>query len=151
MATWGDQWVGYDDSETLKMKMDFANKHCLGGTMVWAVDLDTTYTLAGAVAGKNVTDISPDSNIVYPDGDIWKQDPPQIVCAPPCTFVLPPYPLPTPLEVDWPPILTSVLSSSNGVTYSSVMTISIPAFTISSLDMWPVTVTSSDTDVVTFT
>ncbi|RDW86123.1 uncharacterized protein DSM5745_02765 [Aspergillus mulundensis] len=35
-----DQWVAYDDAETLKMKLDFANKRCLGGTMVWAADLD---------------------------------------------------------------------------------------------------------------
>lgn len=29
-----DQWVSYDDAETLKMKVDYANAHCLGGTMV---------------------------------------------------------------------------------------------------------------------
>ncbi|RMZ76859.1 hypothetical protein DV738_g4696, partial [Chaetothyriales sp. CBS 135597] len=34
----GDQWVSYDDAETLKMKKDLANKLCLGGTMVWALD-----------------------------------------------------------------------------------------------------------------
>jgi chitinase len=39
--TWdSDQWVSYDDEETLKMKLDYANKLCLGGTMVWALDLD---------------------------------------------------------------------------------------------------------------
>lgn len=26
-----DQWVSYDDDETFKMKVDFANKRCLGG------------------------------------------------------------------------------------------------------------------------
>jgi chitinase len=35
-----DQWVSYDDEETLKMKLDYANKLCLGGTMIWALDLD---------------------------------------------------------------------------------------------------------------
>lgn len=35
-----DQWVSYDDDETFKMKMDYANGLCLGGTMVWALDLD---------------------------------------------------------------------------------------------------------------
>jgi chitinase len=39
--TWdSDQWVSYDDEETLKMKREYANKLCLGGTMVWALDLD---------------------------------------------------------------------------------------------------------------
>ncbi|EDP48562.1 class V chitinase, putative [Aspergillus fumigatus A1163] len=39
--TWdNNQWVSYDDADTLKIKMDFANKLGLGGTMVWALDLD---------------------------------------------------------------------------------------------------------------
>ncbi|KAM7213471.1 Glycoside hydrolase superfamily [Rhypophila decipiens] len=41
IVTWGgNQWVSYDDVETLKTKMDYANRRCLGGTMVWAIDLD---------------------------------------------------------------------------------------------------------------
>ncbi|KAL4969965.1 glycoside hydrolase superfamily [Aspergillus stella-maris] len=35
-----DQWVAFDDTAALKSKLDFANRRCLGGTMVWAVDLD---------------------------------------------------------------------------------------------------------------
>ncbi|KAF4552683.1 putative glycosyl hydrolases family 18 protein 1 [Elsinoe fawcettii] len=50
-VTWGsDQWVSYDDTETLAMKIDYANKHCLGGTMVWAVSLDTRGGAAGALS-----------------------------------------------------------------------------------------------------
>ncbi|KAK4096330.1 glycoside hydrolase family 18 protein [Parathielavia hyrcaniae] len=41
IVTWdSDQWVSWDDAETLKVKQDFANQRCLGGTMVWAIDLD---------------------------------------------------------------------------------------------------------------
>ncbi|KAE8352807.1 glycoside hydrolase superfamily [Aspergillus coremiiformis] len=41
IATWNtNQWVSWDDVETLKLKIDYANKRCLGGTMVWAIDLD---------------------------------------------------------------------------------------------------------------
>lgn len=29
-----DQWVSYDNSKTLKKKMDYANGKCLGGVMV---------------------------------------------------------------------------------------------------------------------
>ncbi|KAL1961763.1 hypothetical protein VTN77DRAFT_1089 [Rasamsonia byssochlamydoides] len=36
-----NQLVSYDDAYTLGLKLDYANKHCLGGTMVWAVSLDT--------------------------------------------------------------------------------------------------------------
>ncbi|KAF2994459.1 hypothetical protein E8E14_002478 [Neopestalotiopsis sp. 37M] len=43
--TWdSDQWVSYDDDETLALKKDYANSHCLGGTMVWALDLDDPST-----------------------------------------------------------------------------------------------------------
>ncbi|KAK2927002.1 hypothetical protein FoTM2_012176 [Fusarium oxysporum f. sp. vasinfectum] len=41
IVTWdSNQWVSWDDAKTLKMKLDYANEHCLGGTMVWAIDLD---------------------------------------------------------------------------------------------------------------
>ncbi|KAK1978685.1 hypothetical protein LZ30DRAFT_598587, partial [Colletotrichum cereale] len=33
-----DQWVSYDDAETLIMKKSFANSRCLGGSMIWALD-----------------------------------------------------------------------------------------------------------------
>ncbi|KAH8899991.1 glycoside hydrolase [Thozetella sp. PMI_491] len=37
--TWdSNQWVSYDDKDTFKQKVDFANSRCLGGMMVWAVD-----------------------------------------------------------------------------------------------------------------
>ncbi|KAL4879023.1 hypothetical protein BJY04DRAFT_229519 [Aspergillus karnatakaensis] len=42
-ATWdSDQWVSYDDGETVQMKIAAANKLCLGGVLIWAVDLDGT-------------------------------------------------------------------------------------------------------------
>lgn len=32
-----DQWVSYDDEETIKQKIEFANKLGLGGLLIWAV------------------------------------------------------------------------------------------------------------------
>ncbi|KAK4154117.1 glycoside hydrolase superfamily [Chaetomidium leptoderma] len=41
IVTWdSNQWVSYDDAVTLKKKLDYANLRCLGGTMIWAIDLD---------------------------------------------------------------------------------------------------------------
>ncbi|KAI0159376.1 family 18 glycosyl hydrolase [Pestalotiopsis sp. NC0098] len=38
-VTWdSNQWVSYDDDDTFDQKRNFANKRCLGGTMVWAMD-----------------------------------------------------------------------------------------------------------------
>ncbi|KAG2419068.1 hypothetical protein HFD88_002172 [Aspergillus terreus] len=58
IATWDkDQWVSWDDKETLKLKVDYANRRCLGGVMVWAVDLDdgTLIDALGQAMGKNKT------------------------------------------------------------------------------------------------
>lgn len=47
-----NQWVSYDDEDTFKMKIDFANKLGLGGLMVWAVSTDDTeWTATRALTG----------------------------------------------------------------------------------------------------
>jgi hypothetical protein len=38
---WQDQWIGYDDEETVAMKKQFANNMCFGGTMAWSVDFNS--------------------------------------------------------------------------------------------------------------
>lgn len=42
--------VSYDDEETLTMKKNFANQLCLGGTMVWALDLHDPKTSKSLLA-----------------------------------------------------------------------------------------------------
>lgn len=38
-ATWGDdQWMGYDDADTLALKLTWADGLCLGGAVFWALD-----------------------------------------------------------------------------------------------------------------
>lgn len=37
---WDDQWIGYDDEETVAMKKAFANNLGFGGTMAWSVDFN---------------------------------------------------------------------------------------------------------------
>ncbi|KAH7146903.1 hypothetical protein B0J13DRAFT_664619 [Dactylonectria estremocensis] len=42
-VTWnGDQWVSYDDEDTIAQKIEFANNLGLGGLLIWAIDLDNT-------------------------------------------------------------------------------------------------------------
>ncbi|TEA14839.1 Oviduct-specific glycoprotein [Colletotrichum sidae] len=36
-----DQWIGYDDEETIALKKKFANNYCFGGTMAWSVDFNS--------------------------------------------------------------------------------------------------------------
>lgn len=33
-----DQWVGYDDEETLEIKRNWAKENCMRGTMIWSID-----------------------------------------------------------------------------------------------------------------
>ncbi|KAL8750834.1 MAG: hypothetical protein Q9199_006817 [Rusavskia elegans] len=40
-VSWDDQWIGYDDDETLGMKTDWAAENCFGGTTLWSLDLDS--------------------------------------------------------------------------------------------------------------
>jgi chitinase len=40
-VTWEDQWIGYDDDETIAMKVAVANDYCMGGTMVRVPNLSS--------------------------------------------------------------------------------------------------------------
>ncbi|EJT79718.1 hypothetical protein GGTG_04802 [Gaeumannomyces tritici R3-111a-1] len=59
VASWGNQWVSYDDEETFKLKSEYAQSMCLGGLMVWAISHDTKdakYSKALAkVANRKIT------------------------------------------------------------------------------------------------
>lgn len=49
------QWVSYDNNVTMKQKIDWANDHCLGGVMIWALDQDTyDWQALTALLGKPV-------------------------------------------------------------------------------------------------
>jgi chitinase len=78
IATWNkDQWVSWDDMETLKLKLDYANKRCLGGTMVWAVDLDdgTLIEALGKVMDKDKRWVGDGKLVVTPCfGSNWPME-----------------------------------------------------------------------------
>ncbi|KAI4265433.1 MAG: hypothetical protein L6R38_009429 [Xanthoria sp. 2 TBL-2021] len=40
-VSWDNQWIGYDDDETLGMKTDWAADNCFGGTTLWSLDMDS--------------------------------------------------------------------------------------------------------------
>lgn len=45
-----DQWVSYDDDETLMQKREFAASRCLGGMMIWALDqIDQDSSIGGGL------------------------------------------------------------------------------------------------------
>ena len=38
--SYGNQFVAYDDEYTFYLKKQFADANCMGGTMMWSIDLD---------------------------------------------------------------------------------------------------------------
>jgi hypothetical protein len=51
-VSWDDQWVSYDDGESTQVKTQRASAMCLGGSMIWAIDLDDSdYTSANNLLG----------------------------------------------------------------------------------------------------
>ena len=75
IVTWGgNQWVSWDDAQTLKIKQDFANRRCLGGTFVWAVDLDdgTLINALGSNMGRPKSEVY--SEYYQADGSLWIPD-----------------------------------------------------------------------------
>ncbi|KAK6335414.1 hypothetical protein TWF696_002192 [Orbilia brochopaga] len=39
--SWGNQWVSFDDAESIAFKKHWARARCVGGLMIWALDQDT--------------------------------------------------------------------------------------------------------------
>ncbi|KAH8802952.1 hypothetical protein F5884DRAFT_903558 [Xylogone sp. PMI_703] len=155
IVTWGgNQWVSFDNQETMEMKQAYANSRCIGGQMVWAASLDNGGIAAGFLS--NSTNEFPQGTgqtgtVVNIPPTIWESPNPSVACLPPCTFVLPPVPLATPTVVTWPNVVTTLLSSVNGVIKTMTTTISISPFAVSSIPLWPVTVVETDTLEATFT
>lgn len=61
--SWEDQWVSYDDGQSTQLKIERADSMCLGGTMIWAIDLDdndntSSNNLLGIGASNGVSDES---------------------------------------------------------------------------------------------
>ncbi|RAK92634.1 glycoside hydrolase, partial [Aspergillus costaricaensis CBS 115574] len=140
-----NQWVAYDDAETIQMKLDFANAECMGGVFAWAVDEDSTGDLSESIS--NATDLFPagGSGKLYVSSNIWDEDAPEISCEAPCTFVLPLFPLPTSTTISWPPLTTSLLVSTNGGLSTTTTTISVPEFEVTAIPFWPLTIASNQT------
>ncbi|KAI1157988.1 glycoside hydrolase superfamily [Nemania serpens] len=159
---WSDQWIGYDDLETIAMKKAWANSHCFGGTMIWSIDLfsglgsgdtpDGNVTCSsdpGGSGGQSGSSESGCGGLVYIDPSIWDEPNPVISCQPPCTFILPPLTLSTTTTITFPPYVTSLdvaWSTSTGWTRTvQTTTLTIPPITTTLIPAWSYTVSSLPT------
>jgi chitinase len=134
---WGNQWIGYDNKQTIAMKKTWASQHCFGGTMIWSVDFYSgsgsgdTPDGGGSTHPGNPGQGNPGdgSGNVYIDPSIYKDPNPIVYCEPPCTLILPPLVLSTSTTIKFPPYTTSLdvaWSASTGwtsIVQTTVLTI----------------------------
>lgn len=81
---------------------------------------------------------------VYVPPAIWSESNPAVGCIPPCTLILPPFPLGSTTTITWPPLTTSLRSLSGTVTMTITTTISIPVVTTTEIEWWPIVIGSTD-------
>ena len=68
--TWDNQWMGYDDYDTIQAKAAFASSHCFGGTMSWSVDLEVGSITDNAGGGKSSPPSDPASKCSWSDWSV---------------------------------------------------------------------------------
>lgn len=44
----GNQWIGYDNEQSVKLKVEFAKSYSLGGVMIWSVETDDFRGICGS-------------------------------------------------------------------------------------------------------
>ncbi|KAH6994560.1 hypothetical protein EDB82DRAFT_556830 [Fusarium venenatum] len=147
----GNQWIGYDNNDTIAYKKGWASGRCFGGTTVWSVD-----EYSGSGSGDTPDDLiyggSDDSGggqgvrsgMIYIDPEIWEGEQPEVNCQPPCTMVLPPSSLETPVELTFPPYETSLDVAWNGTDgwHSTIQKtiLTPPVVTVTAVDVWHITI-----------
>ncbi|KFZ19439.1 hypothetical protein V502_03643 [Pseudogymnoascus sp. VKM F-4520 (FW-2644)] len=90
-------------------------------------------------------------DVIYLPPSVWDSGSVDIGCDGLCIFIFPPSPLPAPETITWPPLATTLLSSSGGSIHTNTTVISIPTFTITEINYWLVTVGFGDPTIATFT
>ncbi|KAI1775411.1 hypothetical protein F4818DRAFT_416512 [Hypoxylon cercidicola] len=153
----GTQYISYMTTATYNSRLQWAQSLNFGGVSDWAMDLETSYY-------GNGTEVGTGSGVVFIDPSILTDPDATIACEPPCTFVLPPWILPTPTVISQPPITetilemyTSVRTLTNGVTstvyvsVTTVTTITLPPLTTDTISLWNVEWTGGDETTIYFT
>ncbi|KAL3428704.1 bacteriodes thetaiotaomicron symbiotic chitinase [Aspergillus tetrazonus] len=172
--TWGrDQWVSFDNAQTLKQKADYANGKCLGGLFAWALDMGGPGSLTNpnsldpddtSMAGANLEGGSDGTGLLYVGEEVLG-DSPTVTAIAPVSIIWPKSVLdapttigfgdgyPTSLELAWATTKTITVDGTPTVTstitrYIMSTTIPLPAITTQTLNYYNWNLTDSVTSTV---
>lgn len=87
---------------------------------------------------------------VYVPPSVWGGSNPEVQCIPPCTIILPPFPLGSTTTITFPSMVTSVWTSSSGSTGTKTTLVPVPPLTIDGIPWWPVNIPTTATDPFSF-
>lgn len=99
------QWVAYMDDTTKQSRTALYKSLNMGGTVDWAVDLQSFSSDDGNDNGNGG---SLDQQVFYVDPSVWEEDSPAMNCEAPCVLVLPDWPLPSSTVITRPPHITTL-------------------------------------------
>lgn len=148
------QWVSWQTKAKYDARANFLKAFNFGGTSDWAIDLDRDYGPGDGSGGGDSGDgpvlVSPD---IYDDAN------PAASCYPPCTFVFPPWTLPSPTTISVDPVTVSYLETwetiltvegggvvTTGASSVTSTVVTLPPITTTEIPVWEEYFTGDDDD-----
>ena len=85
------------------------------------------------------------SGEVFFSPDIWDSNDPEIQCVPPCTVILPPYPLGSKTTIRFSSMVSSIWTRSGTSTGTKTTILSVPSLVTDGIPFWPVVIGADTT------
>lgn len=164
------QWVAYMSDDTKEARRNRYESLNFAGTSDWAIDLQIDAEDDGCSTGtcdeEGVLYVSPEIYGTISDANVKREDEQAVTCTPGCVVILPPYQLPTPTTIVFPPYVTSLevawttTSASKGsdghTTTITTMartvvstTLTVPDLTTTAIDFWNTIVPNATATTIT--
>lgn len=156
----GLEWVSWLTKSSYDSRVSWVTGLNFGGTSDWAIDLDGAYDVGDGPGSPG----GPGTGLVYISPDIYDEDDPVVSCNVfPCTFIFPPWVLPSATTIspepttitfqeNWSTTMTldeEVITTTAGSVTSTVITPS--PVTVTTIDVWNIVWNEDDDDIIYLT